>query len=285
MRRLDGLVLATPPPTRAGRILAACPPEEEHAFSLLLATFLLRRRGWDVLYLGANVPIARMEATIAAHRPQLGLAAAQQLPTAATLLEMARFLQGEQVPLAFGGWIFNRLPALRARIPGHFLGESMTQGVQAVEQLLLSPRSLPQVEDLSEERRQALTHYRERQPRIEAELWQGLKPPGMAEEYLAIANDALARHISAALILCEMGFLDTCLDWAEGLFQNRGVPPNVLTDYLRGVYRAAQVHLDERGAPIVNWLAGRIAPDVDGRSSDRPVVGAGDPAGSVRGKV
>lgn len=268
MRRLDGLVLATPPPTRAGRILAAGPPEEEHAFSLLLATFLLRRRGWDVLYLGANVPIARLETAVAAHRPQLVLSAAQQLPTAATLLEMACFLQDEQVTLAFGGWIFNRLPALRSRIPGHFLGESMMQGVQAVEQLMLSPKPSPHVEDLSEERRQTLSHYRERRPRIEAELWPDLATMSMTEEHLAMANDALARHISAALILGEMGFLNTCLEWAVGLFHNRGLPVNVLSDYLRRYCRAAQAHLDERGAPIVNWLAARIGADVHGRPPD-----------------
>ncbi|MDH7484838.1 MAG: MerR family transcriptional regulator [Anaerolineae bacterium] len=267
MRRLDGSVLATPPPTRAGRILVACPPEEEHAFSLLLAAFLLRRRGWDVLYLGANVPIARLETAIAARRPQLVLSAAQQLPTAATLLEMARFLYGEQIPLAFGGWIFNRLPALPARIPGHFLGQTIPQGVQAAEQLMLAPRPLPQAggqevafeHESSQERRRALAHYRERQPRIEAELWQNLATMGMAEKDLTMANDALARHISAALILCEMSFLDTCLDWAQGLLHNHGLPLDVLSNYLRAYHRAAQAHLDERATPIVNWLATQLS--------------------------
>jgi len=275
IRHLDGLILATPRPTQTGRILAACPPEEEHAFSLLLATFLLRRRGWDVLYLGANVPIARMETTIAAHRPQLVLAAAQQLPTAATMLEMARFLQGEQVPLAFGGWIFNHVPLLRTRIPGHFLGESIAQGVQAAEQLMLTPRPLPRAggqtafeHEISQEHRPALAHYRERQSLIEADLWQGPKPAGISEEHLAMANDTLGRHISAALILGEMSFLDTCLDWAEGLFHNRGLPSDALSNYLRGYHRAAQAHLDERGAPIVAWLATQTGADVHGQPPD-----------------
>ena len=56
VRRLETLVMAAPPPARPGRILVACPPEEYHVIGPLLLTFLLRRRGWEVVYLGANVP-------------------------------------------------------------------------------------------------------------------------------------------------------------------------------------------------------------------------------------
>lgn len=36
--------------------------------------------------------------------------------------------------LAFGGLIFNLLPDLRERLPGHFLGESLDNIVHSVEQ-------------------------------------------------------------------------------------------------------------------------------------------------------
>ena len=67
---------AAPAPTRIGRILAACPPQENHVFSLLLLTLLLRRRGWDVLYLGANVPIDRIAETAKAGHVQLVISVA-----------------------------------------------------------------------------------------------------------------------------------------------------------------------------------------------------------------
>ena len=85
VRRLEALVMAAPPPIRPGRILAACPPEEHHVIGLLLLTFLLRRRGWEVVYLGANVPIEQLETTVAVIQPQLVIMAAQLLHTAATL--------------------------------------------------------------------------------------------------------------------------------------------------------------------------------------------------------
>ena len=55
MRRLETLLAATPAPTRNGRILVACPPHESHVFAPLMLSLFLRRRGWDVVYLGADV--------------------------------------------------------------------------------------------------------------------------------------------------------------------------------------------------------------------------------------
>jgi DNA-binding transcriptional MerR regulator len=257
LRRIETLLLAAPPPTRPGRILAACPPEEEHSFGLLLLTYLLRRRGWDVLYLGANVPIARLEEVAGATRPTLAIAAALQLPTAATLLEMALFLRREGVPLAFGGRIFNRLPALYTRIPGHFLGPSLELAAQAVEDLMAAPRPTPAVELISEARCQALTHYHERQLLIEADLMK-LRPDLLQQTWSFIANRELARHITAALTLGDIHFMDDSIDWVAGMSRNGHVTAKTMDGYLGAYLQAAKAHLDERGAPIVEWLSGRI---------------------------
>jgi len=255
MRRLEALSLATPAPTRPGRILTGGPPDEEHTFGLLLLTFLLRRQGWDVLYLGASVPLARMEATITAVQPRLVILAAQQIVTAATLLDMARLLQHERVPVAFGGRVFNLVPGLRDRIPGHFLGERLEHAPQVVDRLMAGPHPQPPVESLTEAYRQAGDHYRERQAHIEVRLGQTLRPVGMAREYLNKANTALARNILAALMLGDMGFLDTEVDWLACLLRDYPAPADSLPDYLNAYYQAAKVHLDERGHPIVAWLA------------------------------
>ena len=195
IRRIEALLLAVPPPTRAGRIMTACPPEEEHTLGLLWLTYLLRRRGWEMLYLGANVPVARLEEVTRTTRPSLVISAALQLPTAATLLEMALFLQREGVPLVFGGGIFNRLPTLHTRIPGHFLGPGLKLAAQSVEGLMVTLRPTPTVEPISEVHRQALTCYRERQLLIEAELMK-LRPDFLQQNWSFIANRELARDIT-----------------------------------------------------------------------------------------
>jgi DNA-binding transcriptional MerR regulator len=255
MRQLEALVEATPPPTRPDRILIGCPPEEEHTFSPLSLTLLLRRRGWDVLYLGANVPLEHLEVTITAAKPQLVILAAQQLYTAAKLLEMARLLPRHHIPLAYGGRVFNLLPALRSRIPGHFLGERLDLAPQHVEQVLSSPRLLPPVQVASEAYQQALVHYRERRSLIEAQVWRVRESLDILHEYLTIANTHLAWGIMAALMLGDMDFLGGDIDWIECLLGNYRLPTDLLQRYLETYYQAAKTHLDKRGAPIVNWLA------------------------------
>jgi DNA-binding transcriptional MerR regulator len=254
VRRLEALVMAAPPPARPGRILAACPPQESHVFGLLLLTFLLRRRGWEVVYLGANVPAERLETTVAAINPQLVILAAQQLHSAATLLELARLLKPSGTPLAYGGLIFNLLPALRDRIAGHFLGERLDLAPQTVETLLTAPRPPGPVVPVAERYTQARDHFRQRESLIQAGLVQARTPVGVEPQHLALAHRELALNISAALALGDVEFVGTDLDWLKGLLGNRGQLPGLLRDYLVTYHQAAREHLDERGEPIVAWL-------------------------------
>jgi methanogenic corrinoid protein MtbC1 len=254
MRHLEALIMAAPPPTRPGRILAACPSGEHHVLGLLLTTWLLRRRGWEVIYLGANVPAEQLGTTIAATQPQLVILAAQQLHSAATLRDTAQMLQEAGVMLAYGGLIFNVLPTLRERIPGHFLGERLESVPQAVESLLLAPRPAPEVEPVPDAYRQAKDHFLQRHGAIETQLDQELDETGIPPHYLDIANRELALNIDAALSLGDMSFMGTDIEWVEGLLKNHSVPTQMLQSYLTAYYQAARQRLDERGKPIVAWF-------------------------------
>ncbi len=256
MRRLHALVMSAPPPTRPGRILVASPPEEAHDLGLLLLTFLLRRRGWHVVFLGARVPRAQLESTLAATRPHLVILAAQQLQTAATLLDMALMLQGQGFALAFGGRVFNLLPALRGRIPGHFLGEKIEEGVHMAEQILTSRYPLPAGTKTAvwDDCQRALAHYRERQPAIESDLWTEMTDSGIPYASLAVANSNLADNIIAALKLGDIDYLGIDIDWIAGLLEHHGIPAGQLGLYLTAYYQAAKTHLDEEGQLILDWL-------------------------------
>jgi hypothetical protein len=220
-----------------------------------MLTFLLKQRGWKVVYLGARVPAARMEKTIAAVRPNLVILTAQHLSTATTLFEVAQLLQHEQVSLAYGGRIFNLVPTLRQRIPGHFLGERLETAPQNVEQLLSTSPPLPGVDAISEEYHRALAHFRERQTLLEAEMWGRVEWLGLSSAHFSIANEALASNITAALALGDMNYLCTDIKWVAGLLENHQIPGELLSNYLNAYYEAAQVHLDARGRPVLDWLA------------------------------
>jgi DNA-binding transcriptional MerR regulator len=254
IRRLEALVMAAPPPTRPGRILAACPPQEEHVFGLLLLTFLLRWRGWEVVYLGANVPTQRLETTVTATHPQLVILGAQRLHSAATLLEVANLLQQEDVPLAYGGLIFNLLPDLCGRIPGHFLGERLDAAPRAVESLMTAPRPTPAAEVIPEAFLQVRDHFRRRESIIGAQLIRAHSSLGIPLHYISLANRELALNIEAALTLGNMAYLGADLDWVRGLLGNLQIPADTLKDYLAAYRQAVNDHLDEPGEPIVSWL-------------------------------
>ena len=258
VRRLEALILAIPPATRAGRILVACPPEEHHTISLLLLAYLLRRGGWGVIYLGANVPIAQLENTIVATRPRLVIMSAQTLRTAATLRDVSLFLHQQETPLAYGGYVFNELPTLRGRITGHFLGESIETVPSTIESLLTAPPPLLATEDVSDAYRETLDHFEERLGLIETHVIQTLSQDKLSPDHLALANRELGQNIRSALALGDMNYLDPNVGWLTGLLANHDVSAGALHGYLQAYEQAASQYLDDRGRPVTDWLTSRL---------------------------
>jgi DNA-binding transcriptional MerR regulator len=253
IRRLESLLSAAPRATRPGRILAACPPQEYHTFGLLILTLVLRHRGWPVVFLGADVPVERLDAAVASIRPDLVILAAQRLPSAAALLETAQALHGH-APVGFGGGAFNSLPAIRSRIPGYFLGESVEAAADIADSLLSVPHSTPDAEPVPAEARVALEHFRERRWNIDSTLGQAGAAIGLSPWHLAHAGHEFARHLGAALELGDVGLLDTDIASVElGLAPHR-IPEGTVPRFLRAYCHVAEGQLDERGAPILAWL-------------------------------
>jgi len=271
IRRMEALLASTPAPTRPGRILVGCPPEEEHTFVPLLLSLLLRRRGWDVIYLGANVPLRSLEATIASVRPNLVILTAQQLHTAAGLLEMAELLLQERVPVAFGGLVFTEVRDLHLSLPGYYLGNKLEGAIAEIEQVMTVLKPLPARRQISYEYREALEHYRMRQALIDADIWQCMSNR-MPNRLLAKANLSFGRSILAALTLGNMNYLDADLEWVEGMLVNHHqMPADALDEYLNAYYEACLRNLDSPGTVVSEWLSrllGRqLPPSMQGSSS------------------
>jgi DNA-binding transcriptional MerR regulator/methylmalonyl-CoA mutase cobalamin-binding subunit len=258
-RRLEALLAATPAPTRPGRFLVGCPPQEEHTLGLLMLSLFLRRQGWDVIYLGANVPIAQLETTIAATKPQLVILSAQRLTTAATLQEMAQFLVEKHIPLAYGGQIFNSLPALQERIAGHYLGTNVNEAAQIVEHLLASSPPIPQAEPISDIYQQALDYYSQQQPLVDAAVWEAWQSTDISEDHHRLVDYNLSRNIIAALTMGDIAFVSRDLVWVKNLLVNYQLPADSLCAYLNAYHQAVETQLDDRGTPVKMWLAQVIA--------------------------
>jgi len=259
IRRLDALLAAAPAPTRKGRIIIGCPAGEEHVFSALMLTLLLRHHGYEVIYLGANVPLAQLGKTVTSTQTTLVILTAQQLTSAAALYKAALFLKKQKVPLGYGGLIFNLLPELRKRIPGHFLGETLEHAVQEIEQLITSQAETPETESVPEIYQVAQRHFIQKQPLIEAYLWEQLQNNGMQQHHLEIASDFLSNDIQAGLVLGDMEFLQSEMDWIKNLLDNHNIPSDILPHYLFLYKQALEANLSEAGQPIINWFDQTIA--------------------------
>ena len=125
-------------------IVAACPPGEWHELGLLMICLFLARRGYRVGYLGANLPADEFARVVARGRPKLVLVSAQTEETAEALGDVLRRLGRLPPPrpeLAYGGWIFNAHPELRARTAGVYLGADARAAAAKVEQLLGSSQA------------------------------------------------------------------------------------------------------------------------------------------------
>jgi len=261
IRRLHLLIAAAPNPHLEETILVGCPHDENHTFSALLTTLLLRYRGWNVIYLGGNVPKGQLKETIEKTKPDLIVMISMRLVTASTLLDTALFLKGFGIPLAFGGWIFTNNPDLHQKIPGVYLGEDLLGSISIIEYLLSG--SMPPIEFESEPYRFAtsITHFLEKKHLIEIQTLKKLKEqlsPSIPWEYFQDANDYLAQDIIAALSLGDVSLVGSTMEWVERLMSNRDIPGDLWLDYLLAYRDAAQANLDEHGLAIMDWLTSMI---------------------------
>jgi methanogenic corrinoid protein MtbC1 len=243
MRRLHTLAAAAPPPNRPGRILAACPAGEEHEFGLLLLAVLLQRRGWGVVYLGANVPIMRLESALHATAPDMVVSVAQTLPSAASLHRMGEFLTEQGVLMAYGGGIFNTLPSLQDFIPGHYLGNELPEAIHMVERIRNLKPPIQQALPVQPDHQLALQRYLEFHPHIEIFVANAMREEGIQSAHLEIALSAFQQHLTAALTLGDIHLVKNSLNWLTGLLENYGLPKGLLIRFLETYQQAIETQI------------------------------------------
>jgi len=253
-RRLDALIAAAPAPTRPEKVIIGCPPKEEHTLSLLLSTLYLRRRGFNVIYLGANIPLNQIAETARELQPQLLILAAQQLTTAATLAETTYLLAKTNIPVAYGGRIFNSVPALREKISGHFLGEILAEALRKAETLLTQ-----QITPLRAKEDQ--NPYQALQGKFSAELLSvhiylktALSSWEMPLNTFYAANNFLSANILAALQLGDLDFLRPELSWARSLLKYHKIVEVSITEYWIAYAKSVEQAIGAEATPLVEWL-------------------------------
>jgi hypothetical protein len=217
-------------------------------------SLFVRRRGLKVIYLGANIPALQIAETAAAIQPDLVVLAAQQLTSAASLQALAVSLQKLHLPLAYGGLIFNRIPSLRQRISGHFLGESLEEGLQTVENLLAEPQPAPITLQVEDSTRQTARLFQEYRPLIERELAREIQRVGLDYNYIEEASMHFSNGLAAALDLGDISLLEADLNWVDQLHLGQQIPGERLTYFLKAYQRVLLKLTGEDSAAIIGWM-------------------------------
>ncbi len=254
VQRLEMLIAAAPPPMRQERIIVAAAQDDYHVFSPLLLTYLLRRRGWDVLYLGADVPAAELEETVAQIQPQLLIISTQLLSSAASLVDVTAALAGHDTIIGYGGLVFNTIPRLQERIPAHYLGPTIEGAVGVVEQLLRIRPPHPAVVRADQSYLQALEQFSRRLSLIESDVWSNFVAAGKPADQLSEINLELAGIISAALKFGDSDILSRDMEWIQYLMTSYRLSEEEVQEYITAYDRAARVHLDGPGQLVTDWL-------------------------------
>lgn len=121
-------------------VILACAPEEWHEGSLMMLGVLLRRMRWPVAYLGQSVPLPDLGALARQIKAPAVALVAMSEKSAQALADWPQHLpetsQSGRLIVGFGGRIFNEQPEWRERVPGIFLGETLREGAQTLDQLL-----------------------------------------------------------------------------------------------------------------------------------------------------
>lgn len=254
MRRLDALLSASPAPSRPQTILVGCPPGEWHTFTPLLLSLFLRRRGLNVIYLGANVPADRFAETAHKVKANLVILVAQTLVSAASLQHAALALTSQRVAVAFGGRIFTLRPAIVEHIPGFYLGHTLEPSVQEVEKILRGKSTEREVKSVSQEYFVALHSFLAKRTRIESALKERVQPLSISPEGLNTGIHFLGDNIAAALQLGDMEHIKNEIEWLKVLLQTHDRPAEELQHFMNAYSQVVDEQINGQGDPIKEWL-------------------------------
>jgi hypothetical protein len=253
MRRLDALLSGSPAPTRNQTILIGCPSNEWHTFTPLHLALLLRRRGLNVIHLGANVPAEQFEETVTTVHANLVILVAQTLTTAAALQLTAQTLTGLRLPVGYGGRIFNMHPGMADFIHGYHLGDSLVSSLDTVEILLQTKQRPTPVKAISQEYTDALQAFTSKRIHIESTIKEMI--PSMAySEGADTGIHFLGHNIAAALQLGDIKYVGREMEWVKLLMQSHQRPARELAEFMENYSLAVDKHINGRGAPIKAWL-------------------------------
>lgn len=124
---------STPPPTPKNHLLLACAPDDQHEIGLLALAFSLRRRGYQVTYLGNHTVAHDLPKVITLVRPDMVCFSAATSAAAKQLASLSHVLVAQKLPFVFGGVAFCQHPTFIKEVAGQYLGDTLEAAITQIE--------------------------------------------------------------------------------------------------------------------------------------------------------
>lgn len=116
-------------------VVVACAPLDQHELGALMLAVSLRRRGYHVLYFGANTPVADLVATAKERHAVALMISASTGESLDELRARGPLLHGAAPVVVFGGPAFNQRPDAAAELGGVFLADNVVDAARDFDDL------------------------------------------------------------------------------------------------------------------------------------------------------
>lgn len=234
-QHLLALAAVMPPPSREGRVVAGCAPDDWHEMAILMLTLFLRRQGWEVIYLGQAVGLRQLEAELGGINPDLVILSASAYQSIGNLRPAAEVVAGVNdghIWFLFGGALFPYVPELVDHIPGVFAGDTLPEAMERINGLLSgqwhpAPNVPPAIPSRIQRAYQAVERVF---PGLKAGIGDALRraEPGLSLAAAADAAEEALRGLMASLQVGAPEMLRAPEPLAGASLQARGVDVDTL---------------------------------------------------------
>jgi methanogenic corrinoid protein MtbC1 len=141
--RLLGLLQAYPHRPDMPTLFVGCAPHERHEVGALIFAVMLRQQGYNVIYLGQDVPVEDVVQAVIAERPAMLCLSASNPTSAAALRTVQQQLErvsGLNTLFGYGGRAFDQDSELRGEVRGYYLGQDPRDAVNFINNLMKDRR-------------------------------------------------------------------------------------------------------------------------------------------------
>ncbi len=129
---------------RGRRLLAACLPGEHHELGALLLALAAHDRGYRVVLLGANMPLAQLPYVLQRTRIDAVVLSSSIQPPAGTLdRALPKLVAASDVPVFVGGQTSTRHRDAIERSGAVAVGDELVTGIELISDMLSSPPRAP----------------------------------------------------------------------------------------------------------------------------------------------